>query len=70
MKIKPLFAWYDCWIGIYWDRQNKTLYIMPIPMFGIKILCHNHFCIECGESCINAWMANGSTICWGCYKGR
>jgi len=43
MKIKPLFAWYDFWIGIYWDRQNKTLYIMPIPMFGIKILYHNHF---------------------------
>lgn len=37
MKVKLLFAWYDLWIGAYWDRKNKTLYILPIPMVGIVI---------------------------------
>ena len=37
MKVKPLFAWYDMWIGAYWDRANKRLYILPLPMIGIVI---------------------------------
>lgn len=36
-KIKLLFAWYDIWIGVYWDKKSKRLYILPIPMFGIVI---------------------------------
>ena len=31
------FAWYDLWIGFYWDRKNHVLYVLPIPMFGAKI---------------------------------
>ncbi len=34
MKVSFLFAWYDLWIGAYWDRKNKWLYLM-IPMVGI-----------------------------------
>jgi hypothetical protein len=34
-KIKLLFAWYDLWIGFYWDRVSKKLYFLPIPCFGI-----------------------------------
>lgn len=37
MKIRPLFAWYDLWIGLYVDTRNRRLYILPIPMFGIVI---------------------------------
>lgn len=37
MTIKLLFAWYDLWIGFYYDRKNKSLYIFPIPMVGIVI---------------------------------
>ncbi|MDF2615402.1 MAG: hypothetical protein K0Q47_57 [Sedimentibacter sp.] len=37
MKIKPMFAWYDFWIGLFYDKNKKILYVFPIPMFGIKI---------------------------------
>lgn len=37
MKIKPMFAWYDFWVGWFYDKVKRSLYIFPIPMFGIKI---------------------------------
>ncbi len=37
MSIKPLFAWFDCWIGLFWDRKAKRLYVFPVPMFGVVI---------------------------------
>lgn len=37
MTIKPIFAWYDFWIGLFYDQQKKVLYIFPVPMFGLRI---------------------------------
>lgn len=37
MRIKPFFAWYDFWIGLFYDKNKKILYFFPIPMFGFKI---------------------------------
>ncbi len=36
MKVRLVFAWYDLWIGAYWDRQTRTLYLM-VPTIGIAI---------------------------------
>lgn len=35
VKIKLIFAWYDLWIGAFWDQKKRCLYIFPIPMFGV-----------------------------------
>lgn len=37
MKVKLIFAWYDLWIGAYYDRKNKMLYILPVPCLGVVI---------------------------------
>lgn len=37
MIIRPFFAWYDLWIGAFWSKSSRTLYLMPIPMFGLRV---------------------------------
>jgi hypothetical protein len=37
MSVRPLFAWFDLWVGAYWDRKNRKLYILPIPCCGVVI---------------------------------
>lgn len=37
MRVTPMFAWYDCWVGAFWDRERRRLYVFPLPMFGVRI---------------------------------
>lgn len=37
MTVKPVVAFYDFWIGFYWDPAERRLFILPLPMFGICI---------------------------------
>jgi hypothetical protein len=39
-RVRLIFAWYDLWIGAYWDKQNKRLYVLPIPCCGIVLEFH------------------------------
>ena len=33
---KLILAWYDMWIGLYYDLGHKTLYICPLPMLLLR----------------------------------
>ncbi len=37
MDISFFFAWYDFWIGLYWDREWKDLYVCLIPCCVIRV---------------------------------
>lgn len=37
MSCRLFIAWFDLWIGAYWERRTRTLFILPLPMIGVAI---------------------------------
>ena len=37
LRIRPLLAWYDIWIGVFVDMNKRAIYILPLPCIGIVI---------------------------------
>ena len=37
MKMAIIFRWYDAHVGFYWDRKDRSLYVFPIPMLGVRL---------------------------------
>jgi len=37
VTVRPIVAWYDLWVGAYWDQKGRRLYILPIPCVGIVL---------------------------------
>ena len=37
LEYKLIFAWYDFWIGLYYDRKQKAIYISLLPMVILKL---------------------------------
>jgi hypothetical protein len=35
--IKCGLYWYDFWVGAYWDRRKRILYVCPFPMLCIEL---------------------------------
>lgn len=46
--MRPFFRWYDFWVGAYYDRTRKVLYICPLPMIGVAITLWRT-CDNCGK---------------------
>ena len=44
-QVKLIVAWYDLWIGAFWDRKSRKLYVLPIPCVGLVF----DFGVEGGE---------------------
>ncbi len=41
IKIKIFWAWYDSWIGAYWNKDKRVLYICPLMWVVIAISVPN-----------------------------
>ena len=37
MEITIRFCWYDMWVGAFWSRPTRRLYLCIVPMFPIVI---------------------------------
>lgn len=37
MKVDIFLAWYDLWIGAFYDQKKRALYICPLPCVVIRI---------------------------------
>ena len=31
------WAWFDAWVGLYYDREKHRLYVQPLPCIGLRI---------------------------------
>ena len=40
------FIWYDFWIGWFWQRSARKLWIAPFPMF---VFCLEFAALEAGN---------------------
>lgn len=60
-RIRLLFAWYDLWIGVYWDRNERKLYILPLPMLGVVLDLESYYKVLTfnPDPDIAAWMTVG-----------
>ncbi len=36
-RFKLVIAWFDLWIGGYWNAQKRFLYLFPVPCIGVRI---------------------------------
>lgn len=36
-RVSFRFAWYDMWIGAFWDQKKRILYVCPLPMMLVVI---------------------------------
>lgn len=69
MKISFFFAWFDLWIGFYFDQKERILYVCPLPCCVVKIESDQHNmqsdvlpqCEKCGSSFL--WSNDGSAVC-------
>jgi len=70
MKIRPLFAWYDLWVGVFIDTARRRIYVLPIPCIGIVIDFEFNpiTCDRCGKP-FKLYSA-GETICRKCRESR
>jgi hypothetical protein len=36
-RFNLIVAWYDCWVGLFYDRRSRALFVFPVPMIGVRI---------------------------------
>lgn len=75
ITVQFFFAWFDFWIGFYYDRKKRVLYINPLPCcafaFRIRVQgpapgmckCGHHRDIHDYPGCL----APNDTLSWNIY---
>jgi hypothetical protein len=57
-RVKVFWAWYDGWVGYFWESKKRCLYVCPIPWLVFR--AHRHrwrtefsgalrTCVDCHE---------------------
>ena len=36
-RIRPIFVWYDLWVGLYIDTAKRRAYVFIVPCIGFVI---------------------------------
>ena len=62
-KWRLFFAWYDFWVGFFYDQKKTKLYIFLIPMIVLEI--EFIFCYQI----IGHYTGTVIGYCWG-YDGK
>ena len=42
MKTKVFLAWFDFWVGFYYDRKKSILYVCPLPTVVLAFSLKGH----------------------------
>lgn len=37
MRVSFFLAWYDLWVGAFWDSKKRILYVCLLPCCVIKL---------------------------------
>ena len=57
MKVKLFWAWYDFWVGFFWDSKKRIMIekkkppIKPCSLHGILAINVDGYCDICLEGC-------------------
>lgn len=37
LRVRPICAWYDLWVGVFIDRAKRRAYVLLIPCVGLVV---------------------------------
>jgi hypothetical protein len=62
-----LLKWYDFWIGLYWDKKNRWLYVFGLPCIGVCFkFGARQFDCRCSV-CGTTWRGEWKSLCPKCF---
>ncbi len=62
MSVRPLFKWFDFWVGFFWDSKSRKLYFLPLPMVGLVIQFRPKRPAQADEFDLGVLLANPSEM--------